>query len=398
MNGNYAYINGDGRLSRDRNALYLPKISTQRVVLVFVLLSTLLVTNPANGLFAREIQNMRRKLRVFPLSSMQESEWDQMVDSLDPPKSKVNEDQSSYGEYYSYLSSMVTTATKDTLSSFLTTTKNAYSNYGIFVLGKKATTINLTGLLHTVELCRTDSMEDFEREFCLLVEEVSFQKQQKKGSLAYAMTQFGSWMLITAVLFSFCTKSGSKVMLNVNPIFQPWLLQMIVSIWTSTTVFDVIHWNWIAKSALTSMERLIMATHSVENKDLLFILSSIFLLFVVGIALTHYATRRIVPRHFSYNLDGMFAACLAYTVGVGNQRKNFLLRLFPNLRLNYPTLFWFRAGQLLLMNQLGPLVAVLIGGALGHAFGMLHAEFLLETSSTPIASTWKYYWLQLTQS
>jgi len=406
MNGSHAYVTRNGRLTRD-NVVYLPRLSILRVILLLIVLTTLVVTNPANGLFAREIQNVRQQLGFFPLNSVRKLEWDQMVDNLErqqQPKvktTKTTKDPSSsyYGEqYYSYLSSVVTTATKD-LSSYLTTTltKDRYTNYGIFVLGRQKTMITqitLTGLLHTVALCRTDSLDEWERELCLWVEDVGFVDNQKQGSLTSFVIQISSCILITAVLFSLCSATYGKVVVHMNPSLQPWFFQWLVSMWSSVDVLDVIRWNWIAKIALTSMERLIRTAPDKNiDKELLFWMSSFFLFVAIGIVATQYASRRLTKQPCN-NLDGLFATCLGYTVGLGNQRlrRNFLLRLFvPNHLMTYPTFFWIHAGQLLLMNQYGPLVAVLTGGALGHVFGFVHTDWLLSSS---LSTTMKKWWQQ----
>lgn len=205
--------------------------------------------------------------------------------------------------------------------------------------------------------------------------------------LPYSTCQFVSIVLIGSMLFSFCTFRRPPL----RATRHQWI-DSAISIFHDIRIIDVIRWNGIGYPTLRSMRRVVtppfyttIAVRQIPKGfiDANFILGCIVLIFGVGV------TANFVGTRFKQNervagIDSLLAACLGYNVAVGNA----FLFSFLNARITNTTYFWLEVGHLWLSGQYGTVVAVLTGGTLGHAFGIMHRELFLRY----VVEMWRYDW------
>lgn len=338
-----AYVRHDGTLTRD--APTLPRFSTGRLLFVLSVLTVLIVSNPANGMENWLPRDWWRNVRYHAThNSSQSASWF---------KSKIGIERK--------------------------------TNYGVFALEKTYTTITVTGLLNTANLCYFDTDDDLSRAFCnTIADNLCHGKPLLDwNDLSYATCQLMSFLLIASMLLSFCAFG--------LPVLRVWKYRWadsVLSLFYGINLLDVVRWNIIGYPTLASMERIISSY--VYTKDAIRLNMAIgCVILILGVGGTaNYVGSLIKPNERVVGLDGLLAACLGYNVAVGKS----MLFSFLSVRVTNTTYFWLELGYLFLLGRHGLFIAVLAGGMLGHFFGVMHHQWLLESLLEQLRSSWRRFW------
>jgi hypothetical protein len=115
----------------------------------------------------------------------------------------------------------------------------------------------------------------------------------------------------------------------------------------------------------------------------------IILVFVIGGLANHVGTQ-FQPSHRIVGMDGLLAACNGYSVATGK----YLLFSILTFRMDNITYFWLEVSRLFLSRKYGLLFSVVSGGMLGHTFGVLQHDWLLESLIEQWRQTWQSLWLR----
>jgi hypothetical protein len=94
------------------------------------------------------------------------------------------------------------------------------------------------------------------------------------------------------------------------------------------------------------------------------------------------------PNSRIVGIEGVLAACHGYNVALGQSTLFSVL----SIRIDNTTYFWLDVGRLLLSGNHGRLATVVIGGMLGHVFGTMHPQWLLESPTDQAMSSRRGLW------
>jgi hypothetical protein len=203
--------------------------------------------------------------------------------------------------------------------------------------------------------------------------------------MSFSLCRLTSIIILLSIFLSFCNRGlpywrGLKYL---------WL-QAVISVFEAADFWTLVRWNGIGYPALRSMERLI-SSFVVKRESLRqnMVLGYIILVFVIG-GLANYAGTQFQPNQRVVGMDGLLAACHGYTAATGK----YVLFSILTIRVDNVTYFWLEVSRLFLSRQYGLLFSVISGGMLGHTFGVLQHDWLLESLIEQWRQTWQSLWLR----
>jgi hypothetical protein len=290
------------------------------------------------------------------------------------------------------------------------------TNYGVFAFEHTYTTIRVIGLSTSEDLCYMYIGGDFFQEGCAFIGKYGREKNWKpeflygaqtphttshpsiasnfchgKGlldwnDLPYSTCQLVSMLLVGSMLLSFCA-FGLPVL---RAPAHPWI-DSVLSMTHDISIIDVIRWNLIGYPALKAMRNLLSSPfypiiNRKEFTEVHFVIGCLIL--IVGLGGTaNYLGNRLKQNERVSGIDGLLAACLGYNIAIGKS----LLFTFMSTRITNVTYFWLEAVHLFVLGRHGLLIALLTGGTLGHAFGIMHYQWLIEYTNELLRLDWRRF-------
>jgi hypothetical protein len=156
-------------------------------------------------------------------------------------------------------------------------------------------------------------------------------------------------------------------------------------------IIDVVRWNIIGYPALKAMRSLLSSPFYpiINRKEFIevhFVIGCLILIIGLG-GTSNYLGNRLKQNERVSGIDALLAACLGYNVAVGKS----LLFTFMSTRITNSTYFWLEAVHLFFLGRYGQLIAILTGGTLGHAFGIMHHQWLIEYTNELLRLDWRRF-------
>mmetsp|Transcript_12502 Transcript_12502/g.21211 ORF Transcript_12502/g.21211 Transcript_12502/m.21211 type:complete len:338 (-) Transcript_12502:43-1056(-) len=263
-----------------------------------------------------------------------------------------------------------------------------HTNYGIFLLTKTSHSVQITALLHTVEVCRFDGRNGVASEACQWLELGMCHGRQliDWSDRPVFATRLIGLLLVLVATFKVC--SSGQLLLRA----PSWLwLDCILSVLDERKiVWQFVRVHTIIYPALRSMEELVSGfVYDQTERQFHFIVGTIVLVFVIGAignAVGSYAGHLRI-----HGMDSSIAAAFGYISAVGVSQTAYTVF---DRSVSWKTLFWTEAILLLIRSEVGPLIAVLVGGTLGRSFAEAQRRWLLDL----LLQRWGRFWKGLFHS
>ena len=353
------YISSSGSLVRDGRKRY--EFSRPRLAFAAALITTLLVTNPANRL----LQDWR-----LPLPSRGSNE--------EPLYSSLSSS--------SWLHQSASTLLDGVLSSLQSTMDGPrrQTNYWLFSLRNDAYDgIYLQTLSMDVPLCRYDGDRGLLDPACGWIEDtfchgLVFDVRSNRPFAAHRMLEA---LLLASALLAWCLKPGWW---PTEPCSKRPLATLASILWFPSILEDLVSCNLLVYPALQIMDRILSTSASNNNVATnRFYLSAFGLIFGIGGLSNWIAT--IMSKRGNFGLHGSIAASLGYLMSC--QPNKLLMRYFGiicNMTASDILLAVTAIGlidallgvQLPMMGRIGRhnVMAWMVGGVLGNLMGQFQVE------------------------
>jgi len=259
------------------------------------------------------------------------------------------------------------------------------TNFVLVAFTKDSNRVMATALLHTWSVCSTVSTNPLTQSFCSWMDETFCHGKPVLDStdLPYSLTRILSLSLFVSMLLSFC--AYRPLSFRISPWMDP-----VLSLLEQPTWHDIVRVNACVNPALKCMHRMVAAMiYDPWSVNMHMVVGSMILLAGIGIMGNGIAAV-VTGRHRVTGLDASIGGCLSYqrTMVVGSS-----LLLLDNTAYNMSSshYFWFTIVTHISDRSYGRLVAFLAGAMLGHGFGLLQRDVIVETFFARIMVGWRRF-------